>query len=273
MYDEKVGSGNKEDHIRDLRCLFQRMKDACLLLNKNKCVLGRSSIKFLGHIVDSQGISIPPDRVDDSKWFPRPKTPKELERFLGICAFYHRFVPHASGIMASLTRLKNISRQKEFDEAWLPEHDEAFADVEAAIDTVALLVHPQPDAPTEIWCDASNIAVGAVLIQLQNGIWKPLSSWSRQLNNAQRNYSATARELLAVSYAVDKFRSYLEGQPIVVRTDHKPLVGSVTKKADTALPIPRRHVMNIAQFVDQLHYPEAERNGVADALYPVRLQS
>ena len=76
MDDVIVGSGNKEDHIRDLRCLFQRMKEADLLLNKDKCVLGRSSIKFLGHIVDSQGISIPPDRVDDIKRFPQPKTPK-----------------------------------------------------------------------------------------------------------------------------------------------------------------------------------------------------
>ena len=59
----------------------------------------------------------------------------------------------------------------------------------------------------------------------------------------------------------------------MVRTDHKPLVGSVTKKADTALPIPRRHLKKIAQFVDQLHYLEAERNGVADALSRVRLQS
>ena len=224
------------------------------------------------HIVDSQGISIPPDRVDDIKRFPRPKTPKELERLLGICALCHRVVPHASGKMASLTRLKNISRQKEFDAAWLPEHGEAFADVKAAIATATLLVHPQSDAPTEIWCDASDIAVGNVLVQLQHGIWKPLSFWSRQLNNAQRNYSATDRELLSVSYAVDRYRSYLEGQPIVVLTEHTPRVGSVTKKAGTALPIPRRHLLKIAQFVDQLHYLKAERNGVADALSRVLLQ-
>ena len=150
-------------------------------------------------------------------------------------------MPHASGKMASLTRLKNISCQKEFDEALLSENDQAFADVIAAIATATPLVHPQLDASTEIWCD---IAVGAFLVQLQQGIWKPLSFWSRQLNNAQRNYSATDRELLAISYVVDKFRSYLEGQPIVVRTDHKHLVASVTKKADTTLPIPRRHLLN-----------------------------
>ena len=76
MDDVIVGSGNKEDRIRDLICLFQRMKEAGLVPNMDKCVLGRSSIKFLGHIVDSQGISIPPDRVDDIKRFPRPKNPK-----------------------------------------------------------------------------------------------------------------------------------------------------------------------------------------------------
>ena len=179
-------------------------------------------------------ISIPQDRVDDIKQFPRSKTPKELERFLGIVAFSHRIVPHASGKMASPSRLKNISRQKEFDDAWLPVHDEAFADVKAAIATANIHVHPQPDAPTDICCDASNIAAGAVLFQIQHGLWKPLSFWNNQLNNAQRNYSATYRELLSVSYAVYKFRSYIEGQPIVVLTDHTPRVGSVTRHSITS---------------------------------------
>ena len=102
-------------------------------------------------------------------------------------------------------------------------------------------------------------------------MWKPISFWSKQLNKAQCGYSATDRELLAVSYAVDQFRSYIEGQPIVVRTYHKPLVGSLTKKADTALPIPRRHLLKIAQFVSKLQYLEGARNGVADALARIKL--
>ena len=174
--------------------------------------------------------------------------------------------------MAPLTQLKNISRQKDFEEAWNPVHDRAFHATKEAIANATLLVHPLPKAQTEIWCDTSNIAVGAVLVQFQRGLWKPLSFWSKQLNHAQRGYSATDRELLAVSYAVDKFRAYLEGQPIIVRTDHQPLVGALTKKADTALPVPRRHLLKIAQFVDQLHYLKGERNGVADALSRVHLQ-
>ena len=272
MDDLIVGSKCKEDHFRDLQCLFQRFKDKGLLLNKNKCQLGKPSLTFLGHVVDSRGISIPTERVEAIKRFPVPTTPKELERFLGICAFFHRFVRHASGKMAPLTQLKSISRQKDFEEAWNPVHDRAFHATKEAIANATLLVHPLPKAQTEIWCDASNIAVGAVLVQFQRGLWKPLSFWSKQLNHAQRGYSATDRELLAVSYAVDKFRAYLEGQPIIVRTDHQPLVGALTKKADTALPVPRRHLLKIAQFVDQLHYLKGDRNGVADALSRVHLQ-
>ena len=103
-------------------------------------------------------------------------------------------------------------------------------------------------------------------------MWRPLSFWRKLLNKAQCGYSATDRELLAVSYAVDKLRSYLEGQPVVVRTDHKALVGSLTKKGDTALPIPRRHLLKTVQFVNKLHYHEGERNDVADALSRTRLQ-
>ena len=272
MDDLIVGSVDKEQHLLDLRCLFQRLKDTGLLLNRKKCELGRASLTFLGHVVNAHGISIPPERVEAITRFPVPKTPKELERFLGVCAFFHRFVRHASAKMAPLSKLKNITRQKDFETAWLPEHDVAFSNIKDAMATATLLIHPSPTAQTEIWCDASNIAVGAVLVQLQQGIWRPLSFWSKLLNKAQCGYSATDRELLAVSYAVDKFRSYLEGQPVVVRTDHKALVGSLTKKADTALPIPRRHLLKIAQFVNKLHYLEGERNGVADALSRIRLQ-
>ena len=144
-------------------------------------------------------------RVEAIKRFPVPMTSKELERFWGICAFSNRFVRHASGKMAPLTYL---------EEAWNPVHGRAFCATKEAIANATLLVHPLPKAQTQIWCDASNIAVVAVLVQFQRGLWKPLSFWSKQLNHAQRGYSATDRELLAVSYAGDKFRAYLVRQPI-----------------------------------------------------------
>ena len=203
------------------------------------------------------------------KRFPVPTTPKELERVWRICALFHRFVRHTSGEMTPLTQLKNISRQNDFEEAWNPVHDRAFCAMKEAIAKATFLVHPLPKAQTEIWCDASNITVGAVLVQFQRGLWIPLSFWGKQLNHHQRGYSATDRELLAVSYAVDKFRACLEGHPNIVRTDQQPLVGALTKKPT---PLFRSHLLKSAYFVDQLHYLKGERNGVADALSRIQKQ-
>ena len=92
--------------------------------------------------MSSDGISIPDGRDEVVKQYPLPKTPKELKRFLGTCAFIHRCVRHASNNnMAPLTKLKNISRQKEFDDAWLPIHDRAFVSVKDAIANATLLLH------------------------------------------------------------------------------------------------------------------------------------
>ena len=170
MDDLIVGSKCKEDHFRDLQCLLQRLKDKGLLLNKNKCKFGEPSLTFFGHVVDPRGISIPTQQVEAINRFPVPTTPKEIERFLGICAFFHSFVRHALWKMAPLTQLTNIFRQKDFEEAWNPVHDRAFYATKEAIANDILLVHPVPKAQREIWCDASNIAVGAVLVQFQRGL-------------------------------------------------------------------------------------------------------
>ena len=149
MDDLIVGSVNKEQHLLDLRCLFQRLNDKGLLLNRKKCELGRASLTFLGHVGNADGISIPSERVEAITRFRVPKTPKELERFLGVCAFFHRCVPYASAKMAPLSKLKNIIRQKDFEKAWLPEHDVAFSNIKADMASATLLVHPSPTAQTE----------------------------------------------------------------------------------------------------------------------------
>ena len=112
MDDLIVGSVNKEQRLLDLRCLFQRLKDKGLLLNRKKCELGRASLTFRGHVVNADGISIPSERVEAITRFPVPKTPKELERFLGVCAFFHRFVTYVSAKMAKLSKLKNNTTER-----------------------------------------------------------------------------------------------------------------------------------------------------------------
>ena len=266
MDDIIVGSKNHKEHERHLQQLFERLQQTGLVINVGKCVFGQPDITFLGHYVDKNGISIPPDRADAIIRYPRPTNVAELERFLGIVAYFYRFIHHASGKLAPLYKLKTYRTTKAFCEHWTEQPNKAFGIAKLAIAKATMLAHPVIGAQTELWCDASNIAVGAVLVQLQKGLWRPLAFWSKQLNRAQINYSATDRELFAMSYAVDHFRSHIEGQPITVRTDHLPLIGSLKKAADTALPIPRRHLNRISQFIDHVRHLKGKRNGLADAM-------
>ena len=120
---------------------------------------------------------------------------------MGIVAYFYRFIHHASGRMSPLYKMKNFRTKKSFTANWSDKQERAFDIAKVAIVKATNLAHPITGATTELWCDASNIAVGAVLVQLQNGYWRPLEFWSKQLNEAQMNYSATDRELLAVPYS------------------------------------------------------------------------
>ena len=143
-------------------------------------------------------------------------------------AFVHRFVPSASNMSAPL---HEIRKMKNFEKSWTSVQDIAFDKCKKAITKVSTLAHPDPNAQVEIWTDASDFAMGAVLSQKQGRYWMPLSYWSRRFNNSQMNYSPFDKELLALSMAIDHFRDF-EGQIHTVRTDHKPLLGALKKSND-----------------------------------------
>ena len=107
MDDIIVGSKSHDEHYKHLRLLFERLKISGLVININKCVLGKPSVKFLGHYVNHIGVSIPKDRVDAIPNYPTPSNAAELKRFLGMVAYFYRFINHASGKLAPLYKLKN----------------------------------------------------------------------------------------------------------------------------------------------------------------------
>ena len=235
-------------------------------MNPKKCEFAKRSVKFIGYVIDKNSFRIPDDRVKVIEHYPMPKNKKDLGRFLGVYASVHQFLPQASGILSKLNRLRSLKTARQFQEAWDESCGEAFDKAKKHIGKAVLLAHPDRDAETEIWCDASQGSVGAVLMQKQGGHWVPLSFWSKALNKAQVSYSVFDKEMLAISYSVRHFRDYLEGQSITVRTDHRPLVGALSKRTDSQTPIQRRHLNYISQYVDKLEYLEGERNTVADAL-------
>ena len=151
--DILVASEDTNQHLTDLTELFGRLEDHGLVIKRTKCVLGVSSIEFLGHHVDAEGIVPFPEKVRAIRDFPRPSTVKGLQEFLGMLHFYHRFVPHVAGMLVPLHA--GLSGRKRLASlVWRPDMEDAFAAAKTALADATLLVHPVEDAPTALTVDA-----------------------------------------------------------------------------------------------------------------------
>ena len=123
--DILVASSSSDEHAKHLRQLFGRLADNGLVVNPHKCVLGQSSLEFLGHCVTSSGVQPLLDRVQHITDFPRPHSTKSLKAFLGMLNFYRRFIPHAAAILLPLYDLVNV-KESEFEAAWTMLHEDHF---------------------------------------------------------------------------------------------------------------------------------------------------
>jgi RNase H-like domain found in reverse transcriptase/Reverse transcriptase (RNA-dependent DNA polymerase) len=227
--DLLIASHSVEEHHRHPREVLGRLTANGLVVNRDKCVLGQSSIEFLGHRVAAAGILPLPQRVEALRCFPWPNTVQELQAFLGLQNFYRRFVPAAAAILRPLTDALSGSPSGKAVVKWSAA---TFKKAKNSLADTALLDHPAATAAILLVTDASATHVGAVLQQRRRGQpWKPLGFFSQKLSLAESWYSAFDRELLAVYSGILHFRHLLEGRPFVICTDHKPLVGALSRAA------------------------------------------
>ncbi|GFR07688.1 retrovirus-related Pol polyprotein from transposon 17.6 [Trichonephila clavata] len=204
---------------RNLRRVFEKLKEAKLKLNPSKCNLFRHEVNYLGHIISADGVRTDPQKVSAVKDWRRPKNVHELRSFLGLCTYYRRFVKGFSSIARPLHRLTE-NKQKFL---WTDECEEAFNSLKAALTSSPILVYPDPEKQFILDTDASHESVGAVLSQEINGQEHVIAYWSKCLSKPERNYCVTRKELLAIVKAVENFHSYLYGRKFLLRTDHASL--------------------------------------------------
>ncbi|CAN6687750.1 unnamed protein product [Malus baccata var. baccata] len=189
--------------------------------------------------------------------FPLPFIDQMLERLAG---FYRRFIKDFSNIAQSLCRLL----QKEVAFEFTNECTESFKQLKELLATAPIIVPPDWSLPFELMCDASDYALGAVLGQRKDKRPHVIYYASRTLNDAQLNYSTTEKELLAVVFALDKFRSYLIGTKVIVFTDHAALKYLLTKKE--ANPRLIRWILLLQEFDIEIRDKKGSENVVADHL-------
>ena len=262
--DILVASRSAAEHENDLRTVFSLLAANGMAINHKKCVFGASSLEFLGHRVSATGVEPLPDKVKAIANFPTPTDKKELQRFLGMVNFYHRFLPRVARRLAPLTNALRGKSKKKLE--WSEACDAAFTQAKSALASAVMLHHPQPAAETKLTLDASDIAIGAELAQRDaSGQWKPIAFFSRKLTDRQRKYSAFGRELLAIHSSIRHFRYFLEGREFCVYTDHEPLTHTPASLVDRS-PREERQLSYICEFTTDIRHIRGVDNVVADAL-------
>lgn len=262
--DILIFSHSPEEHVLHVRQVLQRLLENKLFVKSEKCEFNKSSVSFLGYVIESGQVRTDPEKVRAVAEWPRPENLKQLQRFLGFANFYRRFIRNYSQVAAPLTRL--TSTKVSFK--WNVEAEEAFQELKGRFISAPILVHPDPSRQFVVEVDASDIGVGAVLSQRAATDLKlhPCAFYSHRLSPSEQNYSVGDRELLAVKLALEEWRHWLEGaaHPFLVWTDHKNL--AYIQSAKRLNSRQARWALFFGRFNFTLTYRPGSRNVKPDAL-------
>jgi len=249
-----------EEHLNTLKEVFRRLREARLQLNPEKCRFCVNQIKYLGHIVDQEGIRTDPGKVSAITDWKVPQTIRHVRQFLGVASWYRRFIPEFATTAAPLTALT----RKNAKWSWGPTEQKAFQQLKASLASSPVLACPDFSRPFVLQTDASNTGLGAVLTQFFPEGERVIAYASRTLSGPERNYSATELECRLMGYPSEGLRGYLEGYHFKVITDHQAL--KWLQKLDSPTGRLGRWVFELQQYDFDIQYCKSTLNKVADAL-------
>ncbi|WVZ63366.1 hypothetical protein U9M48_013003 [Paspalum notatum var. saurae] len=201
--DILVYSKNEKEHEEHLRIVLSRLREYKLYAKFSKCAFWLKEVAFLGHILSAKGVAVDPSKVEDVLNWKQPQIVTEIWSFLGLAGYYRRFIKNFSRISKPMTALT----QKNAKFAWSTKYEEAFRTLKKLLTSAPVLAQPDITKPFDVYCDASGSGLGCVL--MQKG--RVIAYASSQLRKHEVNYPTHDLELLAVVYALKKWRHYLLG--------------------------------------------------------------
>lgn len=277
--DIMVAGSTIKETLERLETVLKKLCEYGLKVELRKCSFFQEEVIFLGHKVSANGIATDPEKVRVVKEWAVPVILKELRQYLGFTSYFRRYIDHFSQQAKPLHQLVAVKakgttkRQKvKIVEDWTEEHQQAFEDLRDALCQAPVLGYPRYDLPFTLETDASELGLGAVLSQVQDGKRRIIAYASRSLRrgeSSKSNYSSKKLELLALKWAVtDKFSDYLLGGQFEVLTDNNPLTYLLKSKRLTALE--QRWANALASYNFTIRYKPGKSNQAADILSRLR---
>ncbi len=258
--DVIVFSKTFQQHLSDLREIFDRLREQNLKLSPTKCKFFRQEVTFLGHVVDKNGIRPDPDKTKAVANYPQPVNVSELRSFLGLVSYYRNFIENFAKIAQPLVNL--LKKDKPF--VWAKEQEEAFMQLRKLLCEAPVLAYPDFSKEFILQTDASGYALGAVLSQIFEEKERPIAYASRTLRQGEKNFSTIEKECLAIIFAIKHFHCYLFGRKFKLITDHAPLRWLMNMKEPTGRLA--RWSLALQQYDFDIYHKPGVTHKNADAL-------
>ena len=225
--DDIIIFSHNEEHLKHIEIIFQKLKAASLKLKESKCDFFKREIHYLGHLISDDGIHPLSEKLDTIHNMPKPRNPKEIKQFLGLCGYYRKFVPCFSHISRPLVKLTG----HEVEWKWCNKCDLSFQMMKDFLISPPILKYPDTSKPCTIFTDASKYGWAGDLTQEHTSVIDgkevttnhPVSFVSGMFHGSQLNWAAMTKEAYAIYMTVKKSMFYLTGQEITLRSDHLPL--------------------------------------------------
>lgn len=218
-----IATSSFEHHFEVLSMLAKRISTAKLTISLEKSRFCMRSLKYLGFIISEKGIQPDLGKIEAIRNYPEPKNIKGVRRLIGLAGWYSRFIPNYSTIISPITDLLKKSKSNgKFQ--WTVQASDALKIIVDRLTSEPVLANADYSKPFTIQADASDVGIGAILVQGEKDDEHVVAYFSQKLSSAQRKYQTTERECLAVIHAIDKFRPYIEGVKFTVITDHASLL-------------------------------------------------
>ncbi|KAJ9542106.1 hypothetical protein OSB04_028612 [Centaurea solstitialis] len=253
--DILIYSASEQQHIEHLATVLGLLARHQLYANPGKCEIGKPEVAYLGHVISASGVAVDSDKIKAITDWPVPTSLRELRGFLGLTGYYRKFISGYATVAAPLT---DQLRKESF--GWSSVATEAFQQLKSAMARAPILAMPNFGQSFIVETDASGAGVGAVL--LQNG--HPIAFYSQVLGPRNRLKPIYEKELMAIVFAVRKWRHYLLGRHFIIRTDQRSLK-YLMEQREVGMEY-QKWLSKILGYDFEIQYKPGAANRVADAL-------